>query len=636
LQRADASSGFAADARQGNENYDENADASYSFAIDTDSYKRTESSDAKGNIRGQYSYNSQAGGSHGVSYIAGEGIGFVVTGGDSAAKADSRAGPFPSNVYAPLSSPDHSRGPAADTRSSLNNDGSYSFSFSTDDQSREESADSQNNVRGSYSFKAKDDGRTRRVDYTAGSATGFVATGSHLPVPPPPSGNTVLFGYSSAGQPSPESFRQSSSSPFSQSGHPSYSATDGIQRQIDYAAGDRKVSAAKDAFSLALTSGRPTSFGESSRSSGLQRDGSYAFSYNAGDHSRQESGDAQNNVKGSYSFVAKDDGQTRHVEYEAGAGTGFVAKGTHLPVAPSPSDAAGDHYSYSSHPSGSSYSAGTGFIAEGPHLPVRPSVLTSGLDATGVGYSQSFASSPSTGSDNAMVQKGSDGSYSFSYNAGDHSREESSDDRGNIRGKYSFIAKEDGKAREVVYEAGAEKGFIAKGAHIPVSGAARTFGGAFAHQSSSAPGSFGSTSDDFSRSASPASQAVAVGSLQGDQSIGDASYSYSYQTDSSGKQESSDAQGNVVGRYSYLGGDGVTRNVHYTSRGDEGFVVSDENIPAVTAVASAAFDASSIRSAGARFSHTKSIDVGPDNFRIKTFLPPGSPRKFGYIFDTKI
>jgi hypothetical protein len=499
-------------------------------------------------------------------------------------------------------------------------------------------------VKGSYSFKAKDDGRTRHVDYTAGSATGFVATGSHLPVPPPPSGNTVLFGYSSQGQRSPESFGQPSSSSFSQSGHSTYSATDGIQRKVDYTSGERKVSLAKDAFSVGLTSGKPTSFGsfshtaagESSTSSGLQRDGSFSFSYDAGDHSRQESGDAQNNVRGSYSFVAKDDGQTRHVEYEAGAATGFVAKGAHLPVAASPSDTASDHYSYSSRPSGSSYSAGTGFIAKGPHNSIGTSVPTSGLDAKGVGYSQSFASSPSTGSDNAVVQKAPDGSYYFSYNAGDHSREETSDDRGNIRGKYSFTTKDDGKTREVVYEAGAEKGFIAKGAHIPVSGATSTFSGAFDRQSSSASGFFGSTSNDFSHWTSPASQAIAVGSSQGDQSNGDSSYSYSYQTDSSSKQESSDAQGNVVGRFSYLGGDGVTRNVHYTARDNEGFIVSGENIPAGTAEASAAFDASSIPSADARFSHTKSINVAPANFRLQKFLPPESPRKFGYIFDTKI
>jgi hypothetical protein len=459
---------------------------------------------------------------------------------------------------------------------------------------------------------------------------------------------------------------------------------------------------------MELTSGKSTSsgsfsqspVGESLTSTGLQGDGSYSFSYNAGDHSRQESGDSQNNVRGTYSFVAKDDGQTRHVEYEAGAATGFVAKGAHLPMIASPTETAGGYYSFSSHPSVSSYSAGihapaafaeaqrggsyssygiedqtrqelgdakknvngiftfkpkdvgqtrrvgyeaekgTGFIAKGPHFPVSPSAPSTGLDAAGVSYSHSFTSSPYDGTSNAEAQKASGGSYSFSYNAGDHSREESSDDRGNVRGRYAFIAKDDGKTREVVYEAGAEKGFIAKGTHIPVSGSTGTVSGTSSHQLSSALGSFGSTSNAFNRGASSASHGVAVESSQNDQSSGDSSYSYSYQTDSSSKQESSDAQGNVVGSFSFLGGDGVIRNVHYTSRGNEGFIVSGDNTPKFgsgdTTETSAAFSASSVLSADARSSRTKSQDVGPATFRLQKFLPPESPRKFGYIFDTKI
>lgn len=632
-----------------------------------------------------------------MSYIAGEGTGFVVTSSDNAAKI----GSISNNAYVPPASSAYSRGPAAETRSKLNNDGSYSFSYSTNDQSREESADSKNNVRGSYSFKAKDDGHTRRVDYAAGSAIGFVATGNHLPVPP---GSTAAFGYSSQGQSRPTSFGQSSSSSFSQSGLSTYSAADGIH----YTAGDGKVSVANDASSVGLISGKPTSSGSfsqtpvggSSTSTGLKRDGSYSFSYNAGDHSRQESGDAQNNVRGTYSFVAKDDGQTRHVEYEAGAATGFIAKGAHLPVAPSASDTAGGYYSFSSHPSVSSYSAGvhspasfadaqreesyssyntedesrqglgdaknnvnriftfkpkddgqtrrvgyeagagTGFIVKGPHIPVGLSAPSTGLDATGVSHSRSFASNPYAGSSNAEAQETSGGSYSFSYNAGDHSREESSDDQGNVRGRYSFIAKDDGKTREVVYEAGAEKGFIAKGSHIPVSGSTSTVSSTSNHQLSSVLGSSGSTSNNaFNHRTSSASHGVAVDGSQNDQSSGDASYSYSYQTDSSSKQESSDTQGNVVGSFSFLGGDGVIRNVHYTSRGNEGFIVSGENTPkggnVNTAEISAAFGASSVLSAAARSSRTKSQDVGPPTFRLQKFLPPESPRKFGYIFDTK-
>ncbi|CAG0887711.1 unnamed protein product [Darwinula stevensoni] len=56
--------------------------------------------------------------------------------------------------------------------------------------------------------------------------------------------------------------------------------------------------------------------------------------------------------------------------------------------------------------------------------------------------------------------------YSFSYEAPDHDREEKSDSDGNVNGRYSFVAP-DGVRREVKYQAGAGKGFLAQGDHIP-------------------------------------------------------------------------------------------------------------------------------------------------------------------------
>lgn len=767
---------MASDGSKGDENYDTNADASYSFSVDTDSYKRTESSDAKGNIRGQYSYSSQAGGSHGLSYIAGEGTGFVVTGSDSGAET----GAASTKTYAPLASSAYSGGPAADTTSNLNNDGSYSFSFNTNDQSREESADSQNNVRGSYSFKAKDDGQTRRVDYTAGSATGFVATGSHLPVPPLLPGSAESSGYFSRGQSSLTSFGQTRPSTYSSasgssetqgsvgsdgsysfsynagdssrqetadaqnnvrgsfsfktkddgqtrkvdyeagaatgfvakgshlpvapdplsspstgsfsegfssqpsvvspysssssgsegeeapSGDASYSfsyntgdqsrqevsdaqgnvngqfsfvAKDGIQRKVDYTAGAGKGFTAKVSSSGATTSFGPfsqtpvTSYSSeagSSKSAGRQNDGAYSFSYDAGDHSRQESGDDQNNVRGTYSFTAKNDGQSRRVDYEAGAATGFIAKGAHLPVASSPSGVASGYSSFPSQSSVSSFS--TALIPASQSAPSLVPDVTRPVSS----YNQPLASSPYSGYGIAVAPESSDGSYSFSFNAGDHSREESSDAQGNTRGRYSFTSKDDGNTREVVYEAGADKGFIAKGAHIPASGSAGSASGAFGYQASSTQGLSGSSNNALGYQAPSAFQGVAVGRSQDDQSSGDASYSYRYQTDSSSKQESSDAQGNVVGSFSFLGGDGVSRSVHYTSRGDEGFVVSGEHVPEAvsggTAGARVGLTASNILPAGAKSSNINSQNVGS----LQKYLPPQSPKKFGYIFDTKV
>ncbi len=52
-------------------------------------------------------------------------------------------------------------------------DGSYSFGYDLEDQSRHESSDSFGNVNGYYSY-IDDDGILRRVSYSAGPSTGFV------------------------------------------------------------------------------------------------------------------------------------------------------------------------------------------------------------------------------------------------------------------------------------------------------------------------------------------------------------------------------------------------------------------------------------------------------------------------------
>ena len=61
-------------------------------------------------------------------------------------------------------------------------DASYSFSYDAGDSGRSESADVDLNVVGSYSFTA-DNGISRLVNCQAGSATGFIAEGDHLPKP---------------------------------------------------------------------------------------------------------------------------------------------------------------------------------------------------------------------------------------------------------------------------------------------------------------------------------------------------------------------------------------------------------------------------------------------------------------------
>ena len=61
-----------------------------------------------------------------------------------------------------------------------------------------------------------------------------------------------------------------------------------------------------------------------------------------------------------------------------------------------------------------------------------------------------------------------DGSYQFSYTTSDSSRHESADAVNNVKGNFEFVA-DDAQRRRVDYQAGAATGFIASGAHLPVS-----------------------------------------------------------------------------------------------------------------------------------------------------------------------
>nr|CAD7575645.1 unnamed protein product [Timema californicum] len=817
-----------------NSNNDVNADAAYSFNIDTDTYKRTESADSKGNVQGQYSYSSPQSGSQSLSYIAGAETGFVVTGGSSGIvplgvnsgkvsslspllstsnseqtvdinnninsdgsysfsfktpeqsreefadaqnnvrgsylfrskddgktrqvnyQAGAATGFVATGEHLPKSlsqEPQLSVGTFSstpisnavsygssniDTASSLSNklnpDGSYSFSYNADDHSRQESADSENNVRGSFSFKAKDDGIERHVNYKAGAATGFVARGSHLPVAPSPvtvlgapalsssysalpldqssskeAVNTFSTGKAPSGDASysfsydtdKQSRVESSDAQGNVQGSFSFIANDGVQRKVDYEAGAEKGFVAKGSHlpvaplgyniptSAQVLSTYATVNSATPISSGIiNPDGSYSFSYSSEDQSRQESADSKNNVHGSFSFKAKDDKLTRTVNYQAGASTGFITQdglpaGSFQTLGYSPSliSSIETPNSYSQFPSNAkniinpdgSYSfayttddqsreesadannnvrgsfsfrtnddgqtlkridyeasSDTGFVAKGAHIPESPKVPLSSLSTYG-------ATSLTPTSITAGVGPGSssgstaDGAYSFSYATADQTRDETGDANGNVRGSFSFVAKDDGLRRQVNYEAGAENGFSATGAHLHVAPSTGIIGGASANIKSSI------TIDGYEKSVSN----LANNANQGDNNYGDASYSYNYKTGSSSKQESADAQGNVVGSFSFIGGDGVNRNVQYTSRGDEGFLATGDHLPKPGTVAESLSSDSVSTTLGLpapsilASSHATTQQIRSPDFVISSYLPPQSLHKFGYIFDTK-
>lgn len=593
-----------------------NSDASYSFNIDTDSYKRHESSDTNGNIKGQYSYLSTIGGNHQVNYKAGSETGFVASvdngkvgipavssnlegaeissgdasynfqysskghsrneesdnggnvkgsysyiGGDGVErKVDYEAGGDKGFVIKGVTSNQvngydvFSAGRIQGSNSGYGNlvvnsvavdgnsgsqSGAYSFGYNAENHDRQESADEGGNVQGNYSFVSMDDGVRRTVTYKAGAGKGFVAQGAHLPAPQNPSStaySSVVNSYPSL------SYSSLVSVPIS----PVVSQTNTYSGQY--------IAPSSPVQTPVIIQTEP------SGQSGEKSDGSYSFSYETDDQARQESSDSNGNVQGSYSFIAKDDGLRRTVNYEAGAQRGYKATASHI-----------------------------------------PSVQISQVNAK---LSHKVNNLNGVQAQSYDVGKTSDGSYSFAYETDDQSRKESADSNGNVQGSYSFVASNDGIRRTVNYEATAGLGFLARGSHLP----APTNSAVENQQSLIKNSVYNAEQNDLSK---------------------DNAYSYSYKTDSSSKQETSDAQGNVVGAFSYIGGDGINRNVQYTA-GSQGFVATGEHLPRQNAFGFAQL--SQIGSNSNNLDLTKS--EGLNSFAKQNTQTVGNDHSYSYSYNT--
>ncbi|KAK7086612.1 hypothetical protein SK128_001940 [Halocaridina rubra] len=423
-----------------------NADATYNFKIAEDGHSRTEQSDSNGNIRGTYSYRDDNGQTRTFSYTAGRNTGFIIEGNDLPVSPDVPAGAgstpaatrhssnsdssinfratgSPSSTFIPsesqrpspvYSTPEnqHSSFAASQQESSspvqatVNADGSYFFSFNAGDHSRSESADSDVNVEVQFSFVA-DDGATRRINYEAGANKGFQASGDHLPTPP----SSTLVGNVASTR-----IREMSTSPFSIV-QTSYQTPSVSSQSTATSRFTSKSSLASIQTHSAPTSSQAT-FQESNTRSDLRSDGSYSLAYETSSHSREETGDSDNNVDGDFSFVS-DDGQRRQIKYEAGSETGFIVEGAHIPT--------------------------------GPVVPGAPSGQPTGkiVPVKEVPFVDSLANS------------NSDASYSFEFESEQYSRTESADANGNVQGTYT-VADDDGTTRTYSFRGGEGIGFEKK------------------------------------------------------------------------------------------------------------------------------------------------------------------------------
>lgn len=514
---------------QDNDDQAGTGDASYAFNIDTDSYKRQESSDARGNVKGSYSYNNGAG-THDLTYLAGENTGFVAVSGSLATPNGIGSSSSPQGyTYNPPVARSSSSSSFQSSSSTPNADGSYSFGYSTPDASQEQSGDTNGNIKGSYSYR--NSAGLHDLTYIAGSETGFVATGGSLSQPnglPTQSADTV---------PNP----QISPSGRSQDAYPS--------------------------FSSAL------------------EDGSYRFEYSTDDSSRKETGDAGGNVQGSYSY--RNQAGTHDLSYIAGSSTGFQVTGGSLSV-----------------PNGLGSS--------------NPNILTPSF------YNNPQAASwPSTYSspEQSDLANTGDSSYSFTVDTDDYKRTETSDANGNVQGSFSY--RNGAGTHDLSFVAGSATGFLPTG---------------------------GSLSNPNTIPASSLRSSPALpSSNDNEQGTGDASYNFSIDTDEYKRTESSDANGNVIGSFSYKNSLGQ-HDLSYNAGAEKGFRTTGGSLSippglSETQLRSAGFNSQSTYASVPVTSYSSDvIPVLPStkntyrigNVVVNSYLPPSNEkRKFGYIFDTK-
>lgn len=244
-------------------------------------------------------------------------------------------------------------------------------------------------------------------------------------------------------------------------------------------------------------------------------DGSYSYSYSTPNQAKQESADSKNNVRGNFWYINK--AGSHDLSYVAGSSTGFQPTGGSLAV-------------------------------------------PNGLLGNIVPYSSYYLTAPHNNFDNSDDQSGTgDASYNFSIDTDTYKRSETADASGSIEGIYSYV-NEDG-LHDLSYKAGSDTGFVATGGSL-----ATPNGVSLSVSEKHKSRSLDTSNNDSSSGNDNDSTTI----QPNEDSSGDASYSFEIDTPNYKRQESSDATGNVKGRYSYINEDG-NHDLSYEAGSSTGF-----------------------------------------------------------------
>ena len=354
----------------------------------------------------------------------------------------------------------------------------------------------------------------------------------------------------------------------------------------------------------------PLDFLRNNENSNSNSDASYKISYNTGDHAREENSDSAGNVQGKYSYV--DEAGQHDLSYIAGPNIGFKVVGGSLSI-----------------PNGLANEAVTSRTSAHQSLSLKPRQQ---IESQTLWKSSTVPDAPQQGL--AL----SDGSYSFSYNTGDHARSESSDASGNVQGKYSY--NDEAGHHDLSYVAGGDSGFVVTGGSLSQSsGLNDKIAAVQTHRSSwsQAPIQVQKPSN-FNRATQPLSNQA---------------YSFAYQSDGQSRQESGDSSGHVKGSYSVQ-----TNGGHQQVNFDRGFGDNNGGQASINSDSlnnnrqsqfpgqwsdSENVDEFNLRDKSVHPSYTlitpagnqKSFEYGSQNAIILSYLPPQHSKKHGYIYDTQ-
>lgn len=416
-------------------------DRSFNFGFDGEEYKRNEVSNSDGTVTGSYSYVDENGVTKNYRYRAGKGIGFVIEGDDipKQVKPFAEHTKFHADAVKSLT-----RGPTR--TSSTKTHGSHSFSTGG---SRSHTTQSHTSTRSKPTHSTR-----RKITKVSKPARTYTKPTKTYKKPAktyfPPQVNTHS---------STKNTRTHSSSSHSSSSRNQFA---------------KKNPSTKRTFETANTRASQSPSGR------------YSVAYETSSHTRQESGDDDNNVRGSFTFETEDDGQQHSVNYEAGSSTGFIASGAHLPV--------------------------------GPSVPGAPSGQVTGrLVKSGVPFVDPLA-------DGDL-----DKSFNFKFEGEEYSRTEDVDEDGTVTGTYSVLG-EDNIRRTYRYRAGKGIGYeveeigSAPGQRKTVSSSSSSSG----RKTYKQPSSTRKTSSGSSHKTSSSSSGSVRGSTSSHRTYGDRSTSTSH------------------------------------------------------------------------------------------------------------